>query len=400
MQATLTTGVVPGEHGIVANGWYDRLTKKVSFWDQPEGLVQAPRIWEALKHQQPRAKTAVLFFQQTMYTEADVVLSPAPIHLDTGMVQWVYSRPPGCYESLSKKVGPFNLMHYWGPMASLKSSEWIIRAASHVLEAEAPVMTWMYLPHLDYNSQRFGPGSAQALADVKQVDGLVGELTEGVAKLPWGRDVTWVVVSEYALQPVSGTVMINKILREQGFLSVREIEGKEYLDFEFSKAFAVVDHQVAHVYIQKGYVEAVRQLLLNVDGVEKVWNREEQKRYGIGHDRSGELVVVSRRDRWFAYYWWVDDSKAPPFAGTVDIHRKPGYDPVELFFDPATKSIPLRPELVKGSHGVLVGDPKLDHTAFIVSGPHCPKDLPSSLDATAVAGVVASLAGMSWPPKL
>jgi len=397
MQATFTTGVAPAEHGIVANGFYDRIARKVSFWDQPAGLVQVPRIWERLKARIPGAKTAVLFFQQTMFTEADVVLSPAPIHLETGMIPWVYSRPVGWYESLVPEIGPFHLMHYWGPFASLESSAWIVKAALKTLERVAPALTWVYLPHLDYNSQRFGPDAPQVVEDVSRVDGLVGEMVEGVNQLAWGKEVTWVVVSEYALQPVQGAVWINRILREQGWLAVREIEGKEYLDLEYSKAFAMVDHQFAHVFVQRGYVEAVRQLLMNVDGVDKVWTREEQKRYGVAHERSGELIAISRRDRWFAYYWWQDDAKAPPFARTVDIHRKPGYDPVELFLGPATRGIPLDPGLVRGSHGVPAGDPRWDHTALIVSGPHTPKAMPKTLEASAVVGLVASLLGLSWP---
>lgn len=394
MQATLTTGTLPSQHGIVANGWYDRMAKRVSFWEQSAGWVQQPRIWELMKRHHPLAKTAALFFQQTMFAEADIVLSPAPVHTETGMIPWVYSRPADFYESLVPEIGPFNLMHYWGPMASLPSSQWIAQAAYKVLERVSPAMTWVYLPHLDYNSQRFGPRSLEAGTDVRQVDALVGELVDGVKKLVWGREVTWVVVSEYALQSVVGAVLINKILREQRFLSIREIGGRDYLDFEFSKAFAVVDHQFAHIFVQKGYVEAVRQLLVNVDGIEKVWTKEEQRRYGVAHERSGELVAIARRDRWFGYYWWLEDGKAPPFASTVDIHRKPGYDPVELFFDPVMKTIPLNAALVRGSHGFPGADPKLDHTAWIVSGGAVAKTLPTVVDAVAVPRVIAQLLGM------
>jgi hypothetical protein len=136
-----------------------------------------------------------------------------------------------------------------------------------------------------------------------------------------------------------------------GLLSVRTINDKEYIDLEFSKAFAMVDHQIAHIYVNDGYIEQVKRGLESMDGIDKVLSDEEKKKLNINHPRSGDLIAVANENSWFSYYWWYEDEKAPNFARTVDIHRKPGYDPAELFIDPKTKSIPLNPDRIKASHG-------------------------------------------------
>lgn len=351
VQASVLSGKNPSEHGIIANGLYDRDAHSVSFWEQPSKLVQSERIWDVAKSKNPSAKTAVLFWQNTMYANSDIVVTPRPLHTDDGMIMWCYSRPVGYYEEVKEKLGEFNLARYWGPLASAESSEWICKTAEYTLEKHRPDMTLVYIPHVDYSAQRFGRGSAQARDDLKKADEMVGRIVQKTAELGIKDQTQFTIFSEYAFNDVAEAVPVNVALRDAGLLATRTIKEKEYVDFEFSRAFAMVDHQVAHIYVKDGYVGEARKAIENIRGVDMVVGEEQKKKLGINHPRSGELIAVSDIDRWFSYYWWHNEEKAPGFARTVDIHRKPGYDPVELFFDPKTKSIPLNTSLVKGSHG-------------------------------------------------
>lgn len=348
VQATLLSGKPPSEHGIVANGYFDRDTHEVKFWEQPAALVQAPRLWDLLKARRPELKTAVLFWQNSMFVDSDIVVTPRPLHLDSGMVQWCYSKPEGFYERLAGAIGDFKLQHYWGPVAGLGSSQWIANAAIQTWHFHRPDLLLVYLPHLDYAAQKFGPDAPETRQAVREVDELVGQILREV-----DDNGSVAVCSEYSLAPVTGALYPNRILRDAGLLRVREIAGKEYLDFELSDAFAMVDHQVAHIYCKPGVAEAARSALeRSTDGAVTFTV--------IQHERAGELVAVAPQDKWFAYYWWNNWRQAPEFAYTVDIHRKPGYDPCELWFDwkkfLSTFRLPTtatRPELVKGSHGRL-----------------------------------------------
>jgi len=342
-QATLLTGTNPEHHGIVGNGWFDRDTHEAKFWEQPGSLVQRPRVWDL----RPNLKTAVLFWQHSMHINAAVVVTPRPIHAHHKLIQWCYSRPPGYYEELTKEISDFKLQSYWGPLAGIKSSRWIARAALATLRRHRPDLTLVYLPHLDYASQKFGPDAPQTRAAFREINAVVAELLAAL-----GDEVRVVVCSEYSLSPVNGAIFPNRTLRQAGLLRARTIAGREYLDFEHSDAFAVVDHQVAHIYCKPGFADAARAALSGNDNVTFTT---------IAHPRAGELIAVAPRGKWFAYYWWNDWNKAPDFARSVDIHRKPGYDPCELWFDwprtlrslhPATAT---RPKLVRGSHG-RVGD--------------------------------------------
>ncbi len=351
VQASILSGKYPREHGVIANGLYDRSTYSVSFWEQSSSLVQAQRAWDLIKKKNNNKKTAVLFWQNTMYANSDIVVTPRPIHLDDKMIMWCYSKPMGYYEKLKEKLGEFNLATYWGPLASSKSSEWIVNAAEYTLESERPNFLFVYIPHADYSAQRFGKGAVQVRDDLKKADEIVGRIVQKSTDLGIRENTQFTIISEYAFNDVSDAIPLNLVLRDAGLLSIRTIQEKEYLDFEYSKAFAMVDHQVAHVYIKNGYERETKTALENTTGVDRILDGRDKKELGIDHERSGELIAVSARDRWFSYYWWNDESRAPDFARKVDIHRKPGYDPVELFIDQKTKSIPLDASLVKGSHG-------------------------------------------------
>ncbi len=373
MQATLLSGKPPSQHGILANGYYDRDTREVRLWEQPAVLVQAPRLWDLL----PGRKTAVLFWQNSMFINTDIVITPRPLHLDSGMVQWCYSKPVGYYEELAREIGDFKLQTYWGPVAGLASSQWIARAAQLTWQKHKPNLLLVYLPHLDYSSQKYGPDSPQARQALREVDAIVGQASSLSSAM--------IICSEYSLTPVRGALYPNRLLRAAGLLRVREIAGKEYLDFELSDAFAMVDHQIAHIFCKPGAISPARAALGDVEFTV------------INHPRAGELIAVAPRDKWFAYYWWDDWAKAPEFAFTVDIHRKPGYDPCELWFDYRRMARTFRiatatnPELVKGSHGRVDADPAGWATLVLDEKVAAKASLAKQVEATELAPLVCGL---------
>ena len=353
VQSSLLSGSYPEVHGIISNGLYDRQHYSVSFWGQSSNLVQADRIWDVIKMHQNDSKTAVLFWQNTMYSNADFVLTPRPLHMEDKMIMWCYSKPPGSYEKLSDKIGKFDLTWYWGPLVSKRSSEWIEMATEYVLENEKPNFLFTYIPHLDYSFQRNGTSYKDLKDDLRFVDELVGKLVKKVSSLGMLEDTQFIIFSEYGFTDVNSDIPLNSIFRENDLVAVREIEGNEYLDLEHSNAFAMVDHQVAHIYVKENYGNQVTKILEGIKGIDMILDNNLKQQFRINHQRSGDLIAISNKDKWFSYYWWFDQLKAPSFSRRVDIHRKPGYDPVELFFDPSTKSIPLNAKLVKGSHGRL-----------------------------------------------
>jgi predicted AlkP superfamily pyrophosphatase or phosphodiesterase len=392
VQATFTTGAPPREHGVVANGLYERERFTVRFWDQPTSMVQQEKVWERLRRCDPSATTALLFFQNTMFADVDVVVTPAPLHEEHELVPWCYSKPVGYYEQLVERHGPFELSSYWGPLAGARSSEWIVEAALDALREHQPTLTWVYLPHLDYNAQRFGPDSEQFLADLATMDRLVGRFMDGVSGLGLRDDAAVLLASEYAITAVNRPIYLNRLLREAGLLQVREIGGYEYPDLELSRAFAMVDHQVAHIYVKPGAEHDTRTAIWGRAGIETILGEFDKRDLAIDHPSSGELIAVADTGAWFPYYWWLDDAKAPPFARTVDIHRKPGYDPVELFFDPATRSIPLKPELIKGSHG-RPHDRERKRPLLIASGVGLPHRPGGEVPATRLPELILGLLG-------
>jgi len=313
--------------------------------------VQAEKVWDIAKRGGSGRTTAALFWQNTMYADADIVLTPRPLHMEDRMIMWCYCRPPGLYEKISYDIGKFDLSTYWGPFASNKSSAWIGRATELVLERQKPNILFTYIPHLDYIFQREGIFPKNLKEEIRFVDNIVGNIMKKTIDLGIREQTQFVVVSEYGFSDVTSDIPLNRVFREHGLLAVREIEGREYIDFEYSLAFAMVDHQVAHIYIKGASVQQIKRILDGIEGIEIVLDEEGKKLMNINHERSGDLIAISESDRWFSYYWWFDEEKSPPFANRVDIHRKPGYDPSELFIDTKTKGIPLNGKMVKASHG-------------------------------------------------
>ena len=370
-QADYLTGVYPETHGIVGNGWYSREDAEVRFWKQSNHLVQAPKIWDAARAVDPAFTCANLFWWFNMYSTADVAVTPRPIYCADGRkLPDIYTTPADLRGELQSTLGTFPLFDFWGPKASIASTRWIAESAKQVEERFHPTLTLIYLPHLDYNLQRVGPSHPAAAGDLRHVDAVCGDLIRHYES----RGARVIVLSEYGLVDVTTPVHLNRALRERGLIAVREERGGELLDAGASAAFAVADHQVAHVYVNdRARLHEVRQLIEGVPGVDQVLDRDAQAAHHLAHPRSGDLVAIARPGAWFTYYYWMDDARAPDFARTVDIHHKPGYDPVELILDPAIRLpaatigwklakkalglrmlmdvIPLDAALIKGSHG-------------------------------------------------
>ena len=332
-QSTILTGTLPREHGIVANGWYFRDLAEVWLWRQSNRLVHGKRIYDEGHARDASYTTAKMFWWYNMYANVNWSMTPRPSYpADGRKVFDSYSQPADLRDSLQSKLGVFPLTRFWGPGADITSTRWIADASVEVMRQYKPSLTLVYLPHLDYGLQRLGPNDPRIAEDIRLVDAEAGKCIAAAREI--GAEI--IVVSEYAITPVSKPVHINRVLRRNGYVTVRrEPLGWETLDCGASRAFAVADHQVAHVYIQRpDDIKAVRMLLQSTDGVDLILDRSEQRQFGLDHERSGELVVVTAPDSWFTYYFWEDDSLAPDYARTIDIHRKPGYDPMELFIDP------------------------------------------------------------------
>jgi predicted AlkP superfamily pyrophosphatase or phosphodiesterase len=367
VQTTYLTGLLPRDHGIVGNGWYFRDLSEVLFWKQSNRLVDGERVWDAARRRDPAFTCANMFWWYNMYSSADIGVTPRPAYpADGRKIPDCYTAPRELRDELTARLGIFPLFSFWGPATSVKASEWIARSALYVRRERHPTLTLIYLPHLDYVLQRDGPNSPRAAKDLREVDSLCAEIIEDAR-----RDGAQIIVlSEYGITPVD----INRALRRAGLIAVRKELGREQLDPGASAAFAVADHQIAHIYVSdRQRIADVKSLIAALPGVERVLDDSGKAAFGLDHPRSGELVAVADANSWFTYYYWLDDDKAPDYARTVDIHRKPGYDPVELFLDPSIRIprlsvgwrlakralgmrtlmdvIPLDASLVKGSHG-------------------------------------------------
>ena len=371
VQASMLTGARPSEHGVVGNGWFDRSLKEVHFWKQAGSLVERPRLWDLAAQRDPSVTTANLFWWHAMGSGASITVTPRPIYCADGRkIPDVWCDPPEWRAELQSELGAFPLFNFWGPLASIRSTDWIARAAMMTVAKFEPTISLVYLPHLDYALQRLGPDHRSIDRELKEIDAVFGALLDFFDD----REIRVMVVSEYGITLVSDAVHPNRALREAGLLAVREELGREVLDPVASRAFAVCDHQVAHIYVRDAQdLPAARAAIASLDGVATLLDDAGKRAAHLDHARSGNLVAVSAADRWFAYPWWSDDARAPDYARTVDIHKKPGYDPCELFVDPKLIAprariawrlmqrrlglralldvIPLDASLVKGSHG-------------------------------------------------
>ncbi len=397
-QASILTGANPARHGIVGNGWMDREAGEVRFWRQSNALMHGDKLWELARARDSRVTCANCFWWFNMFSSAEFEVTPRPCYLADGRkIPDIATRPGSLRDELQTKLGPFPLFNFWGPRADITSTEWIAAAAIEVARKHQPTIQLVYLPHLDYCLQKLGPNHPDIVVHLRELDRVIGALLDFYAN----AGVRVVVLSEYGIAPVRGAVLPNRALREAGLLAVRDELGRDMAEPAAGAAFAVCDHQIAHVYVRRHeQVAEIARMLGALDGVEQVLDSAAQEAVGIAHPRSGDLVLVSASDRWFAYPFWLDDARAPDFARTVDIHRKPGYDPCELFVDPRMALsglriagkllrrklglrtlmdvIPLDPSLVRGSHGrvrnghgldpvLLVDDSHIEETEVPIS---------------------------------
>jgi len=395
-QSTYLTGTMPSQHGIVGNGWYNRELAEVQFWKQSNHLVHGRKVWEELRALVPGFTCAKLFWWYNMYSTADWSITPRPMYpADGRKVFDIYTQPMSMREEIKRDLGEFPFPTFWGPAAGVKTpqggpgaaSRWIAESAKWVERRHQPGLSLIYLPHLDYNLQRLGPANPAIADDVRAIDAIVGDLVEFLS----ARSVFVLLLSEYGITEVNRPIHLNRLFREDRWLTVKEELGLELLDCGASKVFAVADHQVAHVYLNDRSLEkTARELMEREEGVARVLNRAEQSALGLDHPRAGDLVALARENAWFTYYYWFNDALAPDFARCVDIHRKPGYDPVELFLDPNLKFpklriaarllkkklgfrmlmdvVPLDATLVKGSHGVRTAASK--DWPIVIAGPN------------------------------
>jgi predicted AlkP superfamily pyrophosphatase or phosphodiesterase len=366
VQSTYLTGKWPADTGIVGNGWYDHTDAEIKFWKQSNKLVNGDKIWDKAKKEDPAFTSANMFWWYNMYSTADYSVTPRPQYLADGRkMPDCYSQPAALRDTLQEKLGQFPLFQFWGPGANIKSTQWIAEASMLNDDLHNPTLTTIYLPHLDYCLQKFGPDLSKISKELNEIDAVVEQLVTFYKK----KDAEIIILSEYGIAPVSNPVHLNRLFRENDLLQIRVERGLELLDPGASKAFVVADHQIAHIYINDPSVtEKVKALLKNVKGIELILDKEEQQKYDINHERSGDIVVVADKDSWFTYYFWLDDTVAPDYARCVDIHKKPGYDPVEMFMTSKARAayklarklagfryvmdvIPLDATLIKGSHG-------------------------------------------------
>jgi predicted AlkP superfamily pyrophosphatase or phosphodiesterase len=398
----MVTGRPASEHGAVGNGWYNRDYSEVHFWKQSNAIVNKPKIWEELKGLDPSFTCAKLFWWYNMYSSVDYSITPRPMYPADGRKFFdVYTHPMEMGSEMKKDIGNFPFHTFWGPKAGIGSSQWIAESTKWVEEKHEPTLNLIYLPHLDYNLQRLGPSHPDIGADLEEIDQIVGDLISFFE----ARAVKVVLLSEYGISDVDRPIHINRVLREKGWITIKDELGLEQLDCGASQAFAVADHQVAHVYVNDESIrDEVRKTLEAIPGVESVLDEAGKQTMGIDHERSGDFVVISDQRSWFTYYYWLDDAVAPDFARCVDIHRKVGYDPVELFIDPKLKIpilkiakflfkkklgfrglldvIALDASLVKGSHGRI--PQSQDEWPVIIS----PDSLDGVSESTDLYGVI------------
>jgi predicted AlkP superfamily pyrophosphatase or phosphodiesterase len=410
-QATLLTGTLPNQHGVVANGWLFHDTNEVRFWQQCNRLIQAEPIYETAKRrasEQNREFTcAKLFWWFNQGAAVDISITPKPWYgVDGNKAFDVAGKPDDTIEQIQRQFPPFPFPAFWGPMAGLKSTRWIADVSAQLLREKRPGLTLVYLPHLDYQPQRTGPSGCDMPGIVKELDDCCESLLAAAKEI--GAQV-W-VVSEYGHCDVDTPVYPNRELWKHGLLKTVRGPFGDQLDLYGSRAFAVCDHQLAHVYVRHlTDIPKVKSVLAGLPGMASVFSGEQRAELSLNHTRSGEMVLLAKPNAWFAYNFWHDDQHAPDYARAVAIHHKPGFDPCELFFDPKLFApklrsarrliqkklgfrtifdvIPLDASIVRGSHGLAAAN-ALDRPIFIGHGPNPGQSVPMTAVKELVLGAL------------
>lgn len=345
-QAGFRTATDVCDHGMVCNGVFFRELQEAHFWQQSSALVSGNRIWNSARKQGD--KVAMLFWQQSRGEAVDFLLTPTPIHKHGGgMIMDHLTRPPELGKHLREKFGNFPLYRYWGPLAHYKVGDIITYQVIESIRLYNPEIVFAYLPTLDYDLQRFGPHDERVAKSFFSVEKQLFQLYQ-LAEAH-GADIT--IWGDYAITQVTKEAAFpNRFLREIGYFCVRELKGMAYPDIHSSRAFAMVDHQVGHVYVRDpGDVEKVA---IALESTGEYGSVEIRKNQSWAHRNAGEILLIAKEGSWLAYPWWKKASEAPDFASHVDIHSKPGFDPCELFwgkwFPP---EVSLNAHLVRGTHG-------------------------------------------------
>ncbi|MDP7009160.1 MAG: alkaline phosphatase family protein [Phycisphaerales bacterium] len=371
VQSSILTGKAPSSHGIVANGWHERKTHSTHFWRQSNSLVHGDMVWDIAKSRNAAFTSANMFWWFNMYSTVDISVTPRPLYAANGLkFPDLWTNPTPLRNTLQHELGQFPLFSFWGPNAGIESTKWIADASIRVQQLHDPTFVCIYLPHLDYPLQKFGPSHPQIEHELLRIDNEVGKLADHFSS----QNYSICLLSEYGIDQVHDSVALNTLFRSKGYLAIRQERGREYLDAGKSEAFAVPDHQVAHIYVKdKTRVSEILTILQNTTGIEHIYTHDSLGE--LSHTRSGEIVVVAKDGFWFTHDWWEDPSCAPDYQQTVDIHRKPGYDPRELFLAKGWKGskprialkllakklgfstvfdvIEIDPSVVRGSHGRL-----------------------------------------------
>ncbi|HPN85261.1 MAG TPA: alkaline phosphatase family protein [Victivallales bacterium] len=372
VQASLRTGLEPSSHGIPANGFFDRNLRKTFFWEQSSGLYEGERLWG--KFRNDGGRVAQICLQQSLGNDSDVIISPAPIHKHHGgMIQDCYSKPQELYRELCSKLGhSFNLYDYWGPFTSARSTEWIADCTAAIMDENLSEVIFTYLPHLDYDLQRHGPKCHQEKA-------AFGILEKQLIKLLRSAKTSgyeFLILGDYSIERAERVIHPNRILFENNIFCVREIGQMLYPDMHRSGAFALCDHQIAHVYLQdRSMKNSIKDIFRGIKGVQSVLEPE-------SGGREGDLLLTAEHGSWFSYRWWRSAKEAPEYACHVDIHSKPGFDPCELFFSIWPPfSISLNENKVKGTHGLSDGSSGeiLCASSFKISDPSTLVSVSSSI---------------------
>lgn len=375
-QASLTTGRTPEQHGIIANGLYDRETRLPEFWTFTDEKIADERLWETCT--KSGGKSGVFFFLNIRNAKADVAILPKPIHNDDGSMQmWCWHKPEGLYPELVKSMGHFNLLFFWGPMAGIASSKWIAQAAQRSILENDLDLSFIYLPHTDYAPQKFGPDSDAYRKAHTELDGVLSDLLEKLLER-W-PDLGVMLISEYGISAVDRAIYPNRLLREAKMLAVETRDGREYLDYVRTPAIALADHQICHIYCNEADPILVAELFRGMNCIEQVITNPSSAQFG--HRNSGDVILIADPNAWFAYPWWTDFAVAPDFANKMDIHNKPGYDPLEMYWDPKINGTSQDDSLVRGSHGAPAR--REDQMASMLSNLDGADGIRSTLDAYA-----------------
>lgn len=345
-QASFRTAAPPRIHGMTSNGVFSRTLRRPSLWEQSAALVEGPRIWDAARA--AGARVGMSFWQQSLGERVDAVLSPAPIHKHGGgMIMRNYTQPAEMGDVLDRRCGTFPLHRYWGPFASPNVGRAVLANFFAMAEAHAVDIAFLYLPTLDYEAQRHGPDSSAA----EKAHAAFRAQLEAVADFAARQGCALTVCGDYAIAAVErAPARPNATLRAAGLFAVRPVAGRAYPDFYTSRAFALCDHEVAHVHVRREEdVECVARLLERTGDYACVERRAGQD---WAHPSAGEILLLAKKGSWCAYPWWTDRREAPDWATHIDIHNKPGYDPCELLFD---RSFPPKTcqdaGRIRGTHG-------------------------------------------------